>query len=263
MRTAGAVQPVLSSDGKTRDRRATIGWQDQLQEREKLSERPGTLADDPFSGYPTSHERLTGLPWDASYHDGPAPWDIGRPQPAVVRLASEGGFAGAVLDVGCGTGENALHVASLGLSVLGVDVAETALAIARAKAVDSGIEVGFAAVDAFQLERLGRKFETVLDCGLFHTFDDDERLEFVASLASVTEHDGTLYVFCFSDNGPDTGPHPISQEELRAAFNPSNGWHVAAIEPDRVQTRYHDDGAPAWFATIRRSWPAGPVAAAR
>jgi hypothetical protein len=65
----------------------------------KLSERSGTLADDPFSGrHPTSHERPTGLPWDASYHDGPAPWDIGQPQPAIVRLASEGGFAGAVLD---------------------------------------------------------------------------------------------------------------------------------------------------------------------
>ena len=218
-----------------------------------MSERSGTLADDPFGGrHPTSHERLTGLPWDASYHDGPAPWDIGQPQPAIVRLASEGGFAGAVLDAGCGTGENALHVASLGLPVLGVDVAETALAIAREKADDRGIEVEFAAADAFQLERLGRRFETVLDCGLFHTFDGDERPGYVASLASVTEHDGTLYVLCFSDDGPDTGPHPISQEELRAAFSPSNGWSVAAIEPDRIQTRYHDDGAPAWLATIKR-----------
>jgi 2-polyprenyl-3-methyl-5-hydroxy-6-metoxy-1,4-benzoquinol methylase len=51
-----------------------------------------------------------------------------------MRLVSEGGFAGAVLDAGCGTGENALHVASRGLWLLGVDVAETALAIARAKA---------------------------------------------------------------------------------------------------------------------------------
>jgi len=48
----------------------------------------------------------------------------------------------------------------------------------------------------------------------------DERPGYVASLASVTEHDGTLYVLCFSDDGPDTGQHPISQEELRAAFNP-------------------------------------------
>jgi SAM-dependent methyltransferase len=222
-------------------------------EETKLSERSGTLGDDPFRGRrPTSHERMTGLPWDASCHDGPAPWDIGQPQPAIVRLASKGGFAGAVLDAGCGTGENALHVASLGLSVLGVDVAETALAIAREKADDRGIEVEFAAADVFQLERLGRMFETVLDCGLFHTFDGDERPGYVASLAPVTEHNGTLYVLCFSDDGPDTGPHPISQEELRAAFNPSNGWNVTAIEPDRIQTRFHDHGAPAWFATIKR-----------
>jgi cyclopropane fatty-acyl-phospholipid synthase-like methyltransferase len=195
---------------------------------------------------------MTGLPWDASYRDGPAPWDIGRPQPAIVRLASEGGFTGAVLDAGCGSGENTLHVASLGVPVLGVDVAETALAMARAKARDRGIEIEFAAVDAFELERLGRRFDTVLDCGLFHTFDGEERPRYVSSLASVTERNGTLYVLCFSDQGQDIGPHPVSQEELRRAFNPGAGWKVAAIEPDRVQTRFHDHGAPAWFATIKR-----------
>jgi SAM-dependent methyltransferase len=168
-------------------------------------------------------------------------------------LAAEGGFAGAVLDAGCGTGENTFLVASLGLPVLGVDVAETALTIAREKAHDRGIEAEFAAADALHLERLGRRFRTVLDCGLFHTFDDlDERTRYVASLASVTEHDGTLYVLCFSDEGPDTGPHPIRQEELRAAFNPSGGWNVAFIEPERIETRMHANGAPAWFAIIRR-----------
>jgi ubiquinone/menaquinone biosynthesis C-methylase UbiE len=196
---------------------------------------------------------MAGLPWDASYQDGPAPWDVGRPQPAVVRLASDGGFAGAVLDAGCGTGENALHLASLGLSVLGVDVAETALAMARAKAADRGVEVEFAVADALELERLGRRFATVLDCGLFHTFDGDERPGYVASMASVTEPAGTLYVLCFSDRGPDTGPHPVSEGDLRAAFPPGSGWQVLAIEPDRVLTRFHDDdGAPAWLATIKR-----------
>jgi SAM-dependent methyltransferase len=155
-----------------------------------------------------------------------------------VRLASEGAFAGAVLDAGCGTGENAL-------------------AIARAKAHDRGIEVEFAVADAFRLERLGRRFATVLDCGLFHTFDGEERPRYVASLASVTSHDGSLYVLCFRDDGPDAGPHPIGQEELRAAFNPSTGWNIAAIEPGRLLTRYHDDGAPAWVATITGSSSAG------
>jgi SAM-dependent methyltransferase len=210
-------------------------------------------ADDPFSGRdPTSHERMTGLPWDASYDAGPPPWDIGRPQPAVVRLASEGGFAGAVLDAGCGTGENALHIASLGLRVIGVDVAETALAIARTKAQERGIAIDFALADAFHLERLGRTFQAVLDCGLFHTFDDAERPRYVASLKSIMASQATLYVLCFSDEGPSSGPHPVSRQQLRSAFSDSRAWQLDAIERDRLLTRFHEDGAPAWLATIRR-----------
>jgi SAM-dependent methyltransferase len=208
---------------------------------------------DPFGGrQPTSHERMTGRPWDASYHDGPAPWDVGHPQPAVTRLVAARAFTGTVLDAGCGTGENTLHIASAGLPVLGVDVAETALAMARAKADDRGIKAEFEAADAFQLHRLHRTFDTVLDCGLFHTCDAEERARYVASLASVTEPGGTLYVLCLSDQGPGTGPHPVSRDDLEAAFNPDTGWTVAAIEPDRVHTRFHDGGAPAWLATIKR-----------
>lgn len=201
----------------------------------------------------TSHERRSGRSWDASYHDGPAPWDIGGPQPAVVRITAEGGFTGTVLDAGCGTGDNALHLASVGLSVLGVDVAETAVAMARAKAEDRGIEVEFATADAFELVRLGRTFDSVLDCGLFHTFDADERRRYAASLASVTRHGGTLHVLCFSDDGPDTGPHPVSRDDLRAAFDDCAEWSVIAIQPERLHTRFHDNGAPAWLATIKRS----------
>lgn len=155
------------------------------------------------------------------------PGTFDGPQPAVARLAGSGAFAGAVLDAGCGTGENALLVAALGLHVLGVDVAETALSIAREKAADRGIDADFALADALHLDRLGRVFDTVLDCGLFHTFDAAERRDYVAGLASVTKPGGDLYVLCFSDVGPDAcGPHPVSQEELTAAFNRA-GWSVA------------------------------------
>jgi ubiquinone/menaquinone biosynthesis C-methylase UbiE len=170
----------------------------------------------------------------------------------VVRLAADGGFTGAVLDAGCGTGENALYLAAQGLSVLGVDVAETALAIARDKAGIRGIDVEFAVADALHLERLGRTFETVLDSGLFHTFDADERPEYVASLASVTEPHATLYVLCFSDKGSHIGPHPVSENELREAFRSVDGWAIAAVEPKRLQTGFHDDGVPAWLATVQR-----------
>ena len=213
-----------------------------------------SVNEDPLRGRPpTSHERMTGEPWDASYRDGPAPWDIGRPQPAVVRLTSEGAFAGAVLDVGCGTGDNALHIASAGPSVVGVDVADTALRIARDRARGRGVEVEFTTADALRLDRLDRTFDSVLDCGLLHTFDGDERLRYVASLASTTRQDGTLYVLCFSDDEPETGPHPVTRDELVESFGSGSGWRIAAIDADRIQTRYHDDrGAPAWCATVKR-----------
>lgn len=203
--------------------------------------------EDPFGGRnPTSHERMTGLPWDASYLEGPAPWDFGGPQPAVVRAA--GSFTGTVLDAGCGSGENALHLASRGLPVLGVDVAETALAIARRRASELGLDAEFMTADALHLERLGRRFDTVLDCGLFHAFDADERVAYVKSLEVVTK--GTLYILCFSD-GENAGPHPVKREALTKPFGA--GWRVKAIVEERVRTRFHDEaGAPAWFATIER-----------
>ncbi len=202
---------------------------------------------------PTSHERMSGRSWDASYqgHD-PAPWDIGRPQDAFVRAAEEGGFAGSVLDAGCGTGEHALLAASLGLRVLGVDLAASAVARARAKAIERGLEAEFAVADACALQGLGQSFETVLDCGLFHTCDGEERTSYVASLASVTETSGTLFLLCFGDEAPALGPHPIGQEELRAAFDHRSGWHVVSIEPARIQTTFVESGLPAWFATITR-----------
>jgi len=222
-----------------------------------MAAQTGLRAEDPYGGrQPTSHERRAGQPWDASYRDGPAPWDIGAPQPAVVRLASAGGFAGAVLDAGCGTGDNALHLAALGVHVLGVDVAASAVSIARESATAGGIDADFIVGDALHLDRLGRVFDTVLDCALFHAFDNDERRDYVRGLASVTSPGGRLYVLCFSDTDRETaGPHPVSREELSAPFTPGSGWSIASISPERLQARFAPEGAPAWLAKIERIEP--------
>lgn len=202
---------------------------------------------------PTSHERMSGRPWDASYQDGPAPWEFGGPQPAVVQLVSDGAFRGSVLDAGCGSGDNALLIASSGVSVLGFDVAETALARAREKAGELGVPAEFVNADALQLSELGRSFDTILDSGLFHTFDADERAQYVVSLASVAKTGATLYVLCFSDEDPDGVPHPIRQIDLQAVFNPDSGWTLVSVEPRKIGTRMHENGAPGWLATVRRN----------
>jgi ubiquinone/menaquinone biosynthesis C-methylase UbiE len=132
-------------------------------------------------------------------------------------------------------------------------VAETAVSLAREKAADRGMDAEFVVADALRLDRLGRVFDTVLDCGLFHAFDGDERREYAASLASVTRPGGHLYVLCFRDVGPDlAGPHPVSQEELRAAFERRGGWSVVSVSPDEIQMTFNAQGVPAWLAKIQR-----------
>lgn len=119
------------------------------------------------------------------------PWDVGRPQGEFVRLAQGGEITGTVLDVGCGTGENALYLASLGHKVWGVDSSPLAIEKAKRKALERDIEATFLVWDASELHRLGRKFDTVIDSGLFHVFSDQERRVFARSLAAIVRGGGT------------------------------------------------------------------------
>src|SRR5262249_3989023 len=123
--------------------------------------------------------RTEDTPMDAEHFEkayaGEAPWDIDGPQPEIVRLAESGAIRGIVLGVGCGTGENALYLASRGLDVWGIDFIPRAIERARAKALERGLGVHFQVGDALKLEVLGRTFDTAIDSGLFHTFSDEER----------------------------------------------------------------------------------------
>jgi len=192
--------------------------------------------------------------WDTVYVAGtPPPWDVGRPQPAVVRLADRGALRGHLLDAGCGTGENALLAAAHSADVVGVDVSPTAIARARAKAAERGLSARFEVADALHLSQLGLTFDTVIDSGLFHVFDDENRASYVASLASVLRSGGSCYLMCFSDLQPGTfGPRRVRKDEIISAF--SDGWSVTGIEADEfvVNRELGIATARAWLATIRR-----------
>jgi SAM-dependent methyltransferase len=189
--------------------------------------------------------------WDAWYRSERPPWEIDRPQAAVQRLLDEGAFHGGVLDVGCGTGENTLLLASHGLHVLGVDWAAAAIEMARAKAAERSLEANFEVADALRLDGLGRSFDTILDSALFHTFSDDARTGYVPSLGSVTRPGSTLFLLCFSELEPwGGGPRRVTQAEIRDAF--ADGWVVRSIVPERYEMTFGPGYALAWLATIER-----------
>jgi len=190
--------------------------------------------------------------FDAIYAvDTPPAWDIGRPQPAFDRLATAGELVGRVLDVGCGTGEHALMAASLGYDAVGVDTSMRAIELAKTKAAERGLAARFVVADALRLADLGQQFDTVLDCGLFHVLDDDERGRYVTSLADVVGPGGRYHMLCFSDRQPgDWGPRRVTQDEIRVAF--SAGWRIESIEPAVIDLTWDPAGALAWQAAATR-----------
>lgn len=170
------------------------------------------------------------------------PWDIGRPQPALLALAESGVLRGRVLDVGCGTGEHALMAARLGLDATGVDLAAPALAAAERKARERALTAHFLRHDIRDLAALGESFDTVLDSLVFHGFDGQDRIRYVRGLRAVTAVGGRCFLLSFRDEPPNGAQragrsrrvHRLTPDEIRAAF--TDGWRIDAVDAVTVHS---------------------------
>ncbi len=131
--------------------------------------------------------------WDERYASGQLlPWDTGRPDSHLVALIEAGTLApGRALDVGCGTGTNALWLAEHGFEVVGVDISPHAIARARAKAEAAGRSVDFRVHDFLTAQLDAAAFDLVFDCGVLHVFDTPEaRARFAAAVRRVLAPNG-------------------------------------------------------------------------
>jgi cyclopropane fatty-acyl-phospholipid synthase-like methyltransferase len=193
--------------------------------------------------------------FEAAYA-GRAPWDIGRPQKAFTDVADQ--VTGSILDVGCGTGENALFFAERGHKVTGIDFLAEPIGRAQQKAADRGLIATFFVMDALALQELPEVFDSAIDSGLFHVFSDEDRRRYVAGLTTVVKAGGRLFLLCFSDEEPlGQGPRRVSRQEIEASF--AEGWVLESVEPLRLEVRadrkdlgFSEGGPKAWFVIARR-----------
>jgi SAM-dependent methyltransferase len=191
------------------------------------------------------------MTWDDMYRGQPL-WEIGRPQRFLVDVAAAGGITGSVLDIGCGTGENALYLAERGHEAWGVDLSAVAIERAMVKAHARRLPVVFLAGDALDAEEIGRTFDTLIDSGCFHTLNDADRSRYAASVRALSESGARLHIACFSEAEPaGWGPRRVTQAELQAVF--AADWTVDTIAPVRYETTMASGGAHAWLASFTRA----------
>jgi SAM-dependent methyltransferase len=191
------------------------------------------------------------------YEGAGPPWDIGRPQRDLVAVFDELRMSGSAVDLGCGTGENVLELARRGVDAWGVDTTLAAIELARAKSAERGLPATFVHGDALALAALGRRFDTVLDCGLFHAISEEDRRRYVAELAHVLDAGGRFLMLGFATNRVSPAPRGYSPEELRGYLAGFREVFIRPaafeVQPGRLPIDEAIGGMPAWVSLFERA----------
>ena len=156
------------------------------------------------------------------------------------------------MDVGCGTGENAIFYAQNKFTVSGLDLARAAIDQARSKAKERNVKVDFQEGNALALDFKAGSFDYVTDSGLFHTFNDAQRPKFRDEIARVLKPEGVYFMMCFSDKEPTNwgGPRRVSKEEIKETFSPR--FKINYIRDELFTTKIHDKGGRAYLTSATR-----------
>ncbi len=200
--------------------------------------------------------------WEEHYTAGEMPWDTGVPDHNLVSVVADGRILpGKTLEIGCGTGTNSLWLSNGGFQVLGIDIAPTAIEMARSKA-EGRTNPDFRCMDFLEEDFSSDQFDFVLDRGTFHTFDAPEiRMDFAHRVADLLTPGGLWLSLIGSTEGParEHGPPRRNARNIVDALEP-----VLEIAELRSSAFGADNPAedPAWMAWVciarKRTEPAQP-----
>ncbi|MGE2814332.1 class I SAM-dependent methyltransferase [Mycobacterium heidelbergense] len=189
------------------------------------------------------------MDWDSAYREqgefeGPPPWNIGEPQPELAALIAAGRFRSDVLDAGCGFAELSLTLAAQGCTVVGIDLAPTAVAAATKAAAERGLTTAsFAQADITSFTGYDGRFKTVVDSTLFHSLPVEERDGYLRSIHRAAAPGAGYFVLAFAKGAIpaewETKPNEVDENELRAAV--SKFWEIDEIRPAYIHANIPPD----------------------
>jgi SAM-dependent methyltransferase len=176
-----------------------------------------------------------------AYRLGLIVWQRGTPLDDLVRLV-EGPAKlepGRALDIGCGTGNDTIYLATHGWQVTAIDMVRKALTTARRKATAAGVAPRFVEGDVTRLQDLGigEGYTLLLDFGCFHTLPEDRRPAYVTSISHAAAPGATL-LLCGFKRPPKTAPmHAgMTLDEVRQGFGGA-GWQVVRAEQTSAESQ--------------------------
>ena len=159
------------------------------------------------------------------YRAGEVPWDLGKPDANLIHTVTTTPIRPCkTLEIGCGTGDNAIWLAQQGFDVVAVDVSSIAIEQATAKAAQIGTKCDFLVLDVFQEHTEGGPFGFAFDRGFLHIIDSNEtRQRFAERLSGYLDESGLWLSLLGNADGVSRGGQGPPQRSARDIVN--------AVEP--------------------------------
>lgn len=171
--------------------------------------------------------------WDDAYRcaDHLEHWELPGPAPELVRLLSSGEVesGGVAVDLGCGGGRDAIHLAERGFRVLGVDVSPVALFLACRRARRADVRVGWCVARADRVPLAESSASLVVDRGCFHTLEEPARRRYGATVARLLRPGGRLFLRGSREEREEEGLFAVDRQAIDGCLLPHG------LVPERVR----------------------------
>ena len=190
--------------------------------------------------------------WETLYRESTPPWESGSRSAELARVIDEGLVQpGPTLEIGCGTGADAVYLAQQRFEVTAVDSSPTAIERARTRVEMAGATLRLVLDDVFQFAKSSGPFELVYDAGFYHFVRRVDLGRFLDMLWRVTQPGSLYLVLAGSDQETAPGgPPQVSENEIRNELG--RLFEFVHLQPFRFESLQHEEGYQGWSCLARR-----------
>lgn len=176
--------------------------------------------------------------WEKQYQSSGLPWETNRPSSELQRVISDCHIQPCrAVEFGCGTGDDAVWLASRGFEVTAVDLSSEAIDQARGLARAAGVSVNFIVADVTAPGVFSDKYDFFYDCGSYTAVHLDDGPAYRHAIER-TCRPGALGLVLMGnalEPGGEDGPTVLEEWQVRAEW--SQGFDIVSLRSFRFDAR--------------------------